>query len=95
MTEMDQGRPAAGRRTPAGTLCTGAHGPPPLPKGEPGLVVLVPQRAYLGDRFSDHIDHQARDPPVADDRCTSRVPHHTTMINDEELDASPPTMHIP
>ncbi|MBO3682526.1 hypothetical protein, partial [Streptomyces sp. NEAU-YJ-81] len=36
---------------------------------------------------------QARDPSVADDHCTSRIPHHTTMINDHDLDVSPPTMH--
>ncbi len=36
-----------------------------------------------------------RDPPVADDRCTRRVAHHTTMIDDQELDASPPTVHEP
>ncbi|MCK1823787.1 hypothetical protein MTQ10_30490, partial [Streptomyces sp. XM83C] len=36
---------------------------------------------------------QARDPPVADDRCTRHIPHHTTMIDDRELDASPPTVH--
>jgi hypothetical protein len=53
----------------------------------------MPQRADLGDEFSDHIGRQARDPPVADDQCTSRVSHHTTMINDQELDVSPPTMH--
>ncbi|EDY44964.1 hypothetical protein SSBG_02978 [Streptomyces sp. SPB074] len=57
------------------------------------MVSLVPQRTYLSHEFSDHVSRQAGDPPVADDRCTRRVPHHTTMIDDRELDASPPTVH--
>lgn len=47
----------------------------------------------LGHELSDHIGRQARDPPVADDRCTRRIPHHTTMIDDQELNTSPPTVH--
>jgi hypothetical protein len=74
-------------------LRTGAHCPLPLPGGEPGLMALVPQRAYLSNEFSNHIGRQARDPPVAGDHSTSRIPHHTTMINDQELDVSPPTVH--
>lgn len=53
----------------------------------------TPQRSDLGDEFGNPIGRQARDPLVADDRCTSRVPHHATMINGQGLDASPPTMH--
>ncbi|MFJ2565483.1 MULTISPECIES: hypothetical protein [unclassified Streptomyces] len=71
----------------------GAHGPLPGPGHEPCLALFVPQQSYLGEEFSDHIGRQARDPPVADDCCTRRVPHHTTMIDDQELDASPPTVH--
>jgi hypothetical protein len=74
-------------------LRPGTHGPLARPGGKPGLVALVPQRAYLGNEISDHIGRQAHDPPVADDHCTSCVPHHTPMINDQGLDSSPPTMH--
>ncbi|MFJ3229341.1 hypothetical protein ACIPJS_39385 [Streptomyces sp. NPDC086783] len=71
----------------------GAHRPLPWSGRELGLVPLVPQRAYLGNEFSNHVSRQARDPPVADDRCTRRVPHHMTMIHDQELDVSPLTVH--
>jgi hypothetical protein len=64
-------------------LRTGTHGPLPLPGDKSRLVALMPQRADFGDKFSDHIGRQARDPPVADDHCTSRIPHHPTMINDQ------------
>ncbi|MBB4795278.1 hypothetical protein BJY54_005890 [Streptomyces nodosus] len=74
-------------------LRTGAHGPLPRPGRKPGLVPFMPQRTYLSHQFSDHLGRQARDPSVADDRCTSRVPHHATMIDDQKLDASPPTVH--
>ncbi|MFJ2061405.1 hypothetical protein ACIOMM_36745, partial [Streptomyces sp. NPDC087908] len=57
------------------------------------LVTLMPQRPHLGHEFSDHIGRQARNPTIADDYCTSRVPHHPTMINHPELDVSPPTVH--
>jgi hypothetical protein len=53
----------------------------------------MPQRTYLGNEFSDHSGRQTRDPPVADDRSASRVPHHAAMIADPELDVSPPTVH--
>jgi hypothetical protein len=53
----------------------------------------MPQQAYASDKFGDHIDRQTRDPPVADDRCTSRTRHRTIMIGDQKLDASPPTVH--
>ncbi|MFD7973207.1 hypothetical protein, partial [Streptomyces clavifer] len=43
--------------------------------------------------FSDHSGRQARDLSVADDRCARHVPHHTTMIDDPELDVSPLTVH--
>ncbi|MFJ4691753.1 hypothetical protein [Streptomyces sp. NPDC088766] len=65
----------------------------PRPGRKPGLVPFMPQRAELSHEFSDHVGRRARDPPVADDRCTRRVPHHTTMINDQELNASPLTVH--
>ncbi|MFG3590861.1 hypothetical protein [Streptomyces sp. NPDC047990] len=45
-----------------------AHVPPPRPRGQLGLVTLMPQRAHLSHEFSDHIACQARDPTVADDR---------------------------
>ncbi|WP_260470748.1 hypothetical protein [Streptomyces sp. RP5T] len=92
MTEMDQGgqQPVDEHQL---VLRTSTYGPLPLPGDEPGLLALVPQRANLSDEFSDHIGRQARDPPFADDHCTSRVPHHMTMINDQELDVSRPTMH--
>ncbi|MFD9248280.1 hypothetical protein ACFV0D_41520, partial [Streptomyces sp. NPDC059556] len=74
-------------------LRTGAHSALPRPRGQLGLVTLMPQRPHLGNEFSDHIGRQARDPAVADDQCTSRVPHHPTMINHLGLDVSPLTMH--
>jgi hypothetical protein len=74
-------------------LRAGAQGPFPWPGREPGLVPFVPQRAYLKAQFSDPGGRQTSDSPVADDHCTRRVLHHPTMINDQELDASPPTMH--
>ncbi|MFF3747472.1 hypothetical protein [Streptomyces kronopolitis] len=36
-------------------LSTGTHGPLPRPRDKPGLVLLVPQRAYLSDDFCDHL----------------------------------------
>ena len=66
-----------------------AHSTLPRPGRKPGLVPFMPQRADLTPEFSDHVGRQVRDPPVTDDRCTRRVPHHTTMIGDQELDASP------
>ncbi|MGX1976921.1 hypothetical protein [Streptomyces kronopolitis] len=74
-------------------LHTVAHMPLPRPGREPDPVPLRPQRINLGDELGDHIGRQACDPPVADDRCTRHVPHDTTMINDCEVDISPPTMH--
>lgn len=74
-------------------LPAGAHGPLPRPGHELGVVPFMPQRAHLGSEFSDHVGRQTRDPPVADDHCTRSVPHHTTMIDDQEPDASPPTVH--
>ncbi|MGC0407479.1 hypothetical protein [Streptomyces ambofaciens] len=74
-------------------LGPGTDRPLPRPGRKPGLVLFMPQRAELRHEFSDHAGRQARNPPVADDRCTRRVPHHTTMINDQELDASPLTVH--
>ncbi|WP_333736257.1 hypothetical protein [Streptomyces sp. IBSBF 2806] len=64
------------------SLCFGAcaHCPLAKPGGKPGLVALVPQRADVGHEFSNHVGRPARDLPVADDHCSSRVPHHTSMI---------------
>jgi hypothetical protein len=70
-----------------------AQRPLPRPGGKPGLVPFMPQRTKLSHEFSNHTGRQARDPPVADDRCTRRVPHHKTMIDDQKLDASPLTVH--
>ncbi|CAL9324334.1 hypothetical protein SUDANB66_06533 (plasmid) [Streptomyces sp. SudanB66_2053] len=50
----------------------------------------VPSTAH---EFSEHFGRQVRDPPVTDDLCTRRILHHTTMIDDQEIDASPPTVH--
>jgi hypothetical protein len=74
-------------------LRTRAHSPLPRPGRKSGLMPFMPQRTQLSHEFSDHVGRQAGDPPVADDRCTRRVPHHMTMIDDQELDASPPTVH--
>jgi hypothetical protein len=74
-------------------LRTRAHGPLPRPGRKLDLVPFVPQRAQLCDEFSDHVDRQARDSTVTDDRCTRRVPHHTTMIDDQTLDTSLLTVH--
>ncbi|MCX5063564.1 MULTISPECIES: hypothetical protein [unclassified Streptomyces] len=77
MTEMDEGgQEPADEHQPV--LRAGAHGLLPRPGDKPGLVKLLPQRADFGEEFTDHIGRQARDPPVADDRCTSRVPHQAT-----------------
>ncbi len=92
VTEMDEsGRQPVDEHQPV--LHTSAHGPLARPGGKPGPLALAPQRPHFGDEFSDHIGRQARHPPVADEQCTSRVPHHATMINDQGLDVSPPTMH--
>jgi hypothetical protein len=74
-------------------LRAGAHGALPRPGSKPLLVPFVPLRPYLGDEFSNHSGRQARDPPAADNCSASRVPHHTAMIADPELDVSPPTVH--
>lgn len=74
-------------------LRAGAHSPLPWPGGKLGLVPRMPQRANLGNEFGDHIGRQARDPPVTHDRCTRRVPHHPTMINDQRPDTSPSSVH--
>ena len=55
-------------------LRSGAHSTLPRTGRKPGLVPFVPQRAKLCNEFSDHVGRQARDPPVADDRCTSAFP---------------------
>ncbi|MET7898791.1 hypothetical protein [Streptomyces mirabilis] len=92
MTQMNQGgQQPVGEHQPV--LRTATPVPASAAGSEPGLVALVPQRADLSDEFSLHIGRQARDPPVADNHCTSRVPDHMTMINNQELDVSPPTMH--
>ncbi|MFF3379338.1 hypothetical protein ACFYXF_41090 [Streptomyces sp. NPDC002680] len=88
---VESGQQAVDEHQPV--LRAGASGLLPLPGGKLGLVAFMPQRADLGDKFSDHIDRKARDPLVADDQCTSRVPHYAIMINVQELDVSPPTMH--
>ncbi|MFE3168955.1 hypothetical protein [Streptomyces sp. NPDC059224] len=55
-------------------LRTGTDRTLPRSGHEHGLVPVVPQRTYLGYEFSDHCGRQARDPPVADDCFTRRVP---------------------
>lgn len=42
---------------------TATHGPLPWSGSKPGLVTLMPQRAYLSAKFSNHSGRQARDPP--------------------------------
>lgn len=53
----------------------------------------MPQRAYFEDKFSDHVSRQTGHSTAADDHCTRRTLHNLTMINDQEPDTSPPTMH--
>ncbi|MFD3663549.1 hypothetical protein ACFWVF_23685 [Streptomyces sp. NPDC058659] len=53
----------------------GTDRPPPGSCRENGLVPLMPQRAYLGDQFSDDIGRQARDPLASDDGRTRPNPH--------------------
>ncbi|WP_237527133.1 hypothetical protein, partial [Streptomyces sp. SID2119] len=65
----------------------------PRPGRKPGPVPLVPQQPYLSDEFRYHRRRQARDPPVADNRCARRVPHHTAMIGYTALDVPPLTVH--
>lgn len=84
---------ARSRSTNTNRCFAPAPSPLPRPGRKPGLVPVVPQRAKPSHKFSDHVGRQARDPPVAGDRCARRVPHHTTMINGQKLDASPPTVH--
>ncbi|MYW31111.1 hypothetical protein [Streptomyces sp. SID2119] len=55
-------------------LRTGADRTLPRPGRKPGPVPLVPQQPYLSDEFRYHRRRQARDPPVADNRCARRVP---------------------
>jgi len=74
-------------------LRASAPSAPPWPGDKSGLVPFMAQRAKLSHEFSDHAGRQAGDPPVADDRCTRRVPHHMTMIDDQEPDVSPLTVH--
>jgi hypothetical protein len=66
-------------------LRTGAHGSLPRPGSQPGPMPFLPQRTCFGHEFSDHIDRQTRDPPIADDCRTVHVPHHATMTDDREL----------
>ncbi|MFD3998955.1 hypothetical protein [Streptomyces sp. NPDC058583] len=56
-------------------------------------MTLMPQRANLGDEFSDHIGRQTRDSAVADDHCTKRAPHHPAMIDHPRIEVSPLTAH--
>lgn len=63
-------------------LRTSANRTLPRPGRKPGLMTFMPQRPHLSNGFSDHSGRQARDPPVADDRCARHVPHHTAMIAD-------------
>ncbi|WP_238696689.1 hypothetical protein, partial [Streptomyces sp. E5N298] len=80
MTKMDErGQEPVDEYQPV--LRAGAHRPLTRSSGKPRLVTLLPQRADLLDEFSDHSGSQARDPPIADDHRTRRVPHHPTMIN--------------
>ncbi|MEW1685872.1 hypothetical protein [Streptomyces sp. NPDC093594] len=91
MSKMDEcGQEPVDERLPVLRACT--HGPFPRPEGEPGLVTLVPQRTHCNE-FSNHLSGQARDPPVADDCCTRRVPHHITVIGDQSPNVSPLTVH--
>lgn len=92
VAEMDEGgQEPVDEHEPV--LRTGAHSTLPRPRGQLGLVTLMPRRAQLGDEFSDHIGRQARNPAIAEDHCTSHGPHHPTMINHPGLDVSPPTVH--
>ncbi|WAU78583.1 hypothetical protein O1Q96_00085 (plasmid) [Streptomyces sp. Qhu-G9] len=92
MPKMDEGGQQAVDEHQA-VFRPAAHGPPPRPGGQLGLVTLMPQRTYLGYEFSDHIACQTRDPTVADDHCASPVLHHPTMINHRGPDVSPLVVH--
>jgi hypothetical protein len=80
VTKMDErGQEAVDEHEPV--LRARAHSPLPRSSGKPRLVTLLPQRADLLDEFSNHSGSQTRDPPIADNHRTRRVPHHPTMIN--------------
>lgn len=57
-------------------LRPGSHRPPPRPSREPSVMLLVPQRPYLGDEFSDHIRRQPGDPVLRHDQLTRPSPYH-------------------
>jgi hypothetical protein len=44
--------------------------------GERGQVPGLPQRSDLGHQFRDHLNRQARDPPVLQDDRPSECSHH-------------------
>ncbi len=54
VTEVDEGgQESVDEHQPV--LRAGTHGPLPRSTGKSGLVTLMPQRAYLGHEFGDHI----------------------------------------
>ncbi|MFE9674677.1 hypothetical protein ACFYO5_11255 [Streptomyces sp. NPDC006259] len=92
MTKMDEGGQQAVDEHQA-MFRPATHDPLPRPRGQLGLVPLMPQRTSLSYKFSDHIARQARDATVADDHCTSPLPHHPTKIHHCRLDVSPFVVH--
>jgi hypothetical protein len=70
-------------------LRTGAHSTLPRPRGQLGLVTLMPQRANLGDEFSDHLGRQPVICRLRMIAARARLPTTQTMINDHSLDVPP------
>jgi hypothetical protein len=56
-------------------------GPAPLSGDEAVDALLLPDGRDLGRNRGDHLGHQPRDPPVANDRLTHPGPHHAPMIH--------------
>ncbi len=73
--------------------CPGANGPFPWPGLQSHLVPFMPQQTDLHAEFGYHLARQTCDPPIADDRCTRPLPHHTNMIRDQAPTPHLPTMH--
>lgn len=86
VAEMDEGGQEPSMKP---VFRSGSDLPLPRPGDKPRLVPFMPQRAHLGDEFSDLIGQEVRDLAVADECCACRIPYHTTMINDQALTGSP------
>ncbi|GGY19063.1 hypothetical protein GCM10010358_82530 [Streptomyces minutiscleroticus] len=69
-----------------------SHSPLPRPSREPSLMLLVPQRPYLSDEFSDHHGREPRDPLLRHDQLT-RPSTHQGQFN--ELPGAEPRPTVP